>query len=172
MRRGVYAPGLTDGDLPAGYRSVPASFDELVDASGSLKPHWLPLLRELNVLDANTRAIRIEQLNARVRETGIAYDLFSDPGSAAQPWRVDLVPLIIPAEEWRDLERRLVQRARLFEHILADLYGPQNLLASGAIPHQLVFSDPSYLRPCQNLRPANGFIQFFAVDARPFDAAA
>lgn len=164
MRRGVYAPGLADGDLPAGYRSVPASFDELVDASGSLKPHWLPLLRELNVLDADTRAIRIEQLNARVRETGIAYDLFSDPGSAAQPWRVDLVPLIIPAEEWRDLERGLVQRARLFEHILTDLYGPQNLLASGAIPHQLVFSDPSYLRPCQNLRPANGFIQFFAVD--------
>ena len=48
----------------------------------------------------------MEQLNARVRETGIAYDLFSDPASATQPWRVDLVPLIIGAEEWRGLSAR------------------------------------------------------------------
>ena len=64
------------------------------------------------------------------------------------------MPLIIAPEEWRGLERALIQRARLFEGILADLYGPQRLLASGAIPHQLVFSDPSFLRPCQDLRPA------------------
>ena len=106
----------------------------------------------------------MEQLNARVRETGIAYDLFSDPASTAQPWRVDLVPLILGAEEWRELERALIQRARLFEAILADLYGPQQLLASGAIPHQLVFSDPSFLRPCQTSAAAGGFIQFFATD--------
>ena len=48
--------------------------------------------------------------------------------------------------------------------MLADLYGPQRLLASGAIPHQLVFSDPSFLRPCKNLRPAGGYLQFFATD--------
>ena len=39
----------------------------------------------------------MEQLNARVRETGIAHDLFSDPASATQPWRIDLVPLIVGA---------------------------------------------------------------------------
>ena len=50
--------------------------------------------------------------------------------------------------------------------MLADLYGPQRLLASGAIPHQLVFSDPSFLRPCQHLQPAGGYIQFFASRPR------
>ena len=48
--------------------------------------------------------------------------------------------------------------------MLADIYGSQRLLATGAIPHQLVFSDPSYLRPCQHLKPAGGYIQFFAAD--------
>ena len=42
--------------------------------------------------------------------------------------------------------------------------GPQQLLTSGAIPHQLVFSDPSFLRPCHDIRPHKGFIQFFATD--------
>ena len=66
-------------------------------ASGAVKPHWEPLLQALAALDPATRALRMEQLNARVRETGIAHDLFSDPASAAQPWRIDLVPLIIAA---------------------------------------------------------------------------
>jgi uncharacterized circularly permuted ATP-grasp superfamily protein/uncharacterized alpha-E superfamily protein len=140
------------------------AFDELIDTRGAVKPHWAPVLRELEALTPETRALRMEQINAKVRETGIAHDLFADPGSLAQPWRIDLVPLVIPADEWRWLERALVQRARLCESLLADLYGPQQLLTSGAIPHQLVFSDPSFLRPCHNLRPAHGFIQFLAAD--------
>jgi uncharacterized circularly permuted ATP-grasp superfamily protein/uncharacterized alpha-E superfamily protein len=163
MSRSAHATEPPFG-LTAQYPSAPESFDELVDGSGAVKPHWAPLLRELEALAPETRALRMEQINAKVRETGIAHDLFADPGSLAQPWRIDLVPLIIPGEEWRWLERALVQRARLFEGLLADLYGPQRLLESGAIPHQLVFSDPSFLRPCHNLRPAHGFIQFFAAD--------
>ena len=136
-------------DLTRGYLAPAGGFDEIVEGSGNIKPHWQPLLQALSTLDPATRTLRMEQLNARVRETGIAHDLFADPASPTQPWRVDLVPLIIAPAEWRALERALIQRARLFEGILADLYGPQRLLASGAIPHQLVFSDPSFLRPCQ-----------------------
>ena len=153
-----------DDDLTRGYRASAGVFDELVDASGAVRRHWEPLLHELADLAPSTRALRTEQLNARVRETGIAHDLFADPTSAAQPWRIDLVPLMVAPEEWRMLERALIQRARLFEGILADLYGPQRLLASGAIPPQLVFSDPSFLRPCHGLKPPGGYIQFFATD--------
>jgi uncharacterized circularly permuted ATP-grasp superfamily protein/uncharacterized alpha-E superfamily protein len=164
------APMLRGGDVTALYAAGVESFDELMTAAGAIKPHWQPFLGAIGALDPVTRSLRMEQLNTRVRETGIAYDLFSDPASTAQPWRVDLVPLIIAPEEWRQLERALLQRARLFEAMLTDLYGPQRLLASGAIPHQLVFSDPSYLRPCRNLRTGGGYIQFFATDvARGLD---
>ena len=95
---------FADGGLTRGYRAASGGFDELVDSSGALKPHWQPLLQALEALDPATRALRMEQLNARVRETGIAHDLFSDPASTTQPWRVDLVPLII--------SRRGMARAR------------------------------------------------------------
>jgi uncharacterized circularly permuted ATP-grasp superfamily protein/uncharacterized alpha-E superfamily protein len=172
MSRSARATETPDGDLAASYRAASGVFDELADASGALRAHWQPLLHELGSLDPATRALRMEQLNVGVRETGIAYDLFSDPASTTQPWRIDLVPLILGVEEWRALEASLVQRARLFEAMLADLYGPQTLLTSGAIPHQLVLSDPSFLRPCHNIRPRKGFIQFFATDlARGPDGA-
>lgn len=168
----AHAETAPRGDLASGYRPDGARFDEFNSASRKSVMPWQTLFEAINALDADTRLRRMEQLNTRVRETGIAHDLFSDPSTTAQPWRVDLVPLILPPAEWNVLERALLQRARLVEAVLADLYGDQNLLASGAIPHQLVFSDPSYLRPLQYLQPAKGHIQFFALDvARGPDGA-
>lgn len=115
------AQELSNGDLTAGYRPAVSGFDELMTPSGAIGAHWLPFLEALAALDPVTRSARMENLNTRVRETGIAYDLFSDPASTAQPWRVDLVPLIIAPNEWRELERGLIQRARLLEAMLADL---------------------------------------------------
>lgn len=143
MRDGsARAQTLGTGDPMRGYAPARACFDELVDSQGAVRAHWDPFLRALAACDPAARSLRTERLNARVRETGIAHDLFSDPARAAQPWRIDLVPLIIAPEEWGFLEQALLQRARLFEALLADLYGPRRLLATGAIPHQLVFSDP------------------------------
>jgi len=164
MARSARAETFSDDGLIQGYQALAGGFDELVGPTGTIKPHWEPLLAELAALSPATRSLRTEQLNARVRETGIAHDLFADPTSTAQPWRIDLVPLIVAPAEWRQLERALIQRARLFQGILADLYGPQRLLTTRAIPHQLVFSDPSFLRPCHGVEPRGGHIQFFASD--------
>ena len=58
-------------------------------------------------------AARLARLAQRVRETGIAYDIFADPNTAAQRWALDLLPVVISAHEWQGLERALIQRARL-----------------------------------------------------------
>jgi uncharacterized circularly permuted ATP-grasp superfamily protein len=158
------AETVPGGELASSYKPNRASFDEFNNASRQSVGHWQSLFDAISALDVDTRLLRMEQLNTRVRETGIAHDLFSDPSTTIQPWRVDLVPLLIPPAEWRVLEGALLQRARLLEAALADLYGDQTLLATGAIPHQLVFSDPSYLRPLQYLQPAKVHIQFFALD--------
>ena len=121
MARSARAETLSEGGLTQGYRALAGGFDELIDATGSLRPHWEPLLEELAALSPATRSLRTEQLNARVRETGITHDPFADPTSTAQPWRIDLVPLVVAPGEWRQLERALIQRARLFQGILADL---------------------------------------------------
>ena len=151
-------------DLAAGYRAEPGGYDELTGATGAIQPQWLPLLSALNALTADARNDRIERLAARVRETGIAHDLFADLNLAAPPWRVDFMPLILPAPEWRVLEAAIIQRAHLFESIVADAYGPQQLMATGQIPPSLIFNDPSFLRACHGLSSGGGFIQFFATD--------
>ncbi len=157
------ASGVAAGSIIANY--VPSGpCDELIGPDGAVGRHWQPVLAGLEALTHEQRLERIERINMRVRETGIAHDLFADPSRNLQPWRLELVPLVFPPEVWSAIEVGIKQRARLIEAVLADIYGPQETLKRGLIPPELVFNDPAYLRACQNIIPANGHIQFFAAD--------
>ena len=151
-------------DILGNYRSkLSGGYDELVDADGAVRPHWDAFLAELDRLPESDRQSRAVRLDRRVRETGIAHDIFADPNKISQRWQLDLAPVIISNSEWRDLSRALVQRARLFDAVLGDLYGEQQLLRGGLIPPELVFSDSTYLRPCHNLQRRDQ-LQFYAAD--------
>src|SRR5258706_2069667 len=82
-----------------------------------------------------------------------------------RPWQLDPIPLLIGAAEWRSLEAALIQRATLINRVLADCYGPQELIRSNFLPPALVFAQPDFLRPCYGVRPANeSFLHFYAAD--------
>jgi uncharacterized circularly permuted ATP-grasp superfamily protein/uncharacterized alpha-E superfamily protein len=146
-----------------GYRSS-APFDELVGRDGSILPHWSSVLSGLEALSHAQRLDRMARINTRVRETGIAHDVFADPTATAQPWRLDLMPLVIPAATWAGIETAVIQRARIIEALLADLYGPQHLLQRYIVPPRLVMSDPAFLRACCGIEPTGGRLQFLAID--------
>lgn len=152
-------------DLLNAYRqSQTGGYDELLDRDGTPRRHWLPFLSELGVLSDADRAQRAVRLDRRVREIGIAYDVFADPTQNSQQWQLDLVPIIFSAAEWHWLEAALVQRAELFDAVLNDLYGEQQLLRDGHLPPELVFSDSAYLRACQGVLPQAGGLRFYAAD--------
>ncbi|MCZ9335817.1 circularly permuted type 2 ATP-grasp protein, partial [Klebsiella pneumoniae] len=82
-----------------------------------------------------------------------------------RPWPVSPVPLLIGEDEWAGIAEGVVQRAALMETIVADLYGPQTLLDSGAIPAALVNGSPFFLRPLVGLAPPGGHhLHFIAID--------
>jgi uncharacterized circularly permuted ATP-grasp superfamily protein/uncharacterized alpha-E superfamily protein len=156
---------LTRSDLLDAYTSSQtASYDELLSRDGTPRRHWLPFLNELNALTDADRKAMAARLDRRVRETGIAYDIFADPTQSAQKWHLDLVPIVFSAAEWRWLDQALVQRARLFDRVLNDLYGDQQLLREGQLPPELVFSDSAYLHAVRGVLPRTGGLRFYAAD--------
>ena len=159
-------------ELLKSYRPAAGAFDELVSADGNLRTHWVTLLEGLRRIPPRDRIARASRLDRQIRETGLVHDAFADPEKLQQQWRLNLMPLVIGETEWVWLERAIGQRARLFNAILADIYGPQRLLTSGKIPPAVIFSDPSYLRACQGIIPAGGHLQFYAADlARSSDGS-
>ncbi len=152
-------------DYLAAYRRAPViGFDEAIDQNGHVRPHWQTLLSLLHAQTPVELKRRSEHLHRRVRETGIDFDIFAHPTQPAQNWRLDLAPVLISPKEWRWLEQALTQRARLMDAILRDIYGEQRLMREGLIPPELVFADPTFLRPCVGVLPQSGPLRFFAAD--------
>lgn len=160
----LQAPNVDDPLLQSYRRATSDRYDEMLAPNGDVRPHWRPLVEALGALPDADRQARAQRMDRRVRETGIAYDIFSDPNRPSQKWQLDLTPIVISSAEWKWLEAALVQRARLFDAMLNDIYGEQRLLRDGLLPPELIFSDPAYLRPCQGILPNAGGLQFYAAD--------
>jgi uncharacterized circularly permuted ATP-grasp superfamily protein/uncharacterized alpha-E superfamily protein len=151
------------------YRAQLTGFDEMIGADGSVRAHWQPLIAALERQGPSATSAISERIQRRIVENGITLDSFSDPTNAEQPWKLDLVPLIFPSDEWHIIEQAMIQRARLFEALLSDLYGPQQMLTEGLVPSELVFNDPAYLRPMHGIQTSSKRLMFMAVDlARDF----
>jgi len=150
----------------ASYIADPRRYDELLDASGAVRPHWRPLIERLTDDDARAVARRGLELTRRlIVENGVTYNVYADPQGADRPWALDPVPLVLPAAEWLTLESGLAQRARVLDALLADLYGPQRLLAEGIVPPELVFGHPNFLWPCHGVVPKGGnWLPVYAAD--------
>ena len=80
-------------------------------------------IASLSELGPDELARRWKTARQRIRENGVTYNVYGDPLGMDRPWNLDAIPLLISPQEWRRLETGLIQRARLLNLILADLYG-------------------------------------------------
>lgn len=151
--------------LSTGYPKTSGVYDEMLSSSGVLRPQWDPFVGALSGLGAEELAHRWQTARQRIRENGVTYNVYGDPLGMDRPWNLDAIPLIIPPAEWSELEAGLIQRARLLNQILVDLYGPQQLLLGGHLPPALVFANPGFWRPCHGMPvPGNQYLHLLAVD--------
>ena len=147
------------------YTPQPNTFDELVAPDGSIRPHWQDFLKDFSNLDAPQRRRVHETATRLLKDDGVTYLAEKNGQQTNRPWQLDLFPVVISQEEWQQLEQGLIQRARLLNHILSDLYGPQQLLKNGALPAAVVFGNPQFLQPCHGVPvPGGTHLHFLAFD--------
>ena len=152
-------------DFISGYAPSPQGFDELKSAEGSVRPHWGPLVEGISALGVEGLRERRESARQLLREHGVTYNVYADGQSAERTWELDVLPFVIDAAEWVQLEAGLIQRTRLLNLVLADIYGPQRLLKDGLIPPALLHANPGFLRCCHGIRPPRDlFLTLHAVD--------
>ncbi|MDO7898078.1 circularly permuted type 2 ATP-grasp protein [Pseudomonas citrulli] len=152
-------------DLLDRYPLTPGTYHELLDDSGTVRPHWRRLLDQLQRSTPAQLVQRQALLARQIQENGVTYNVYADPKGADRPWELDLLPHIIDAREWKHLSAGIAQRARLLNAVLADLYGPQRLIREGLLPAELVFGHNHFLWPCQGIAPPDAsFLHLYAVD--------
>src|SRR5215471_15594030 len=105
------------------YPVVSGAFDEMQQGPGALRPHWRHLVESLQQLGRQELQLRWESGRRIIRDHGVTYSTYGDPQGLERPWGLDFVPLLITGQEWARIEAGMIQRSRLFNLILADIYG-------------------------------------------------
>jgi uncharacterized circularly permuted ATP-grasp superfamily protein/uncharacterized alpha-E superfamily protein len=142
-----------------------ATYDELSADGVTPRPHWAHLMNSLRAIGPEDLKRRCERAERSIRENGITYNIYSDPLGVNRPWKIDIVPLLLAADEWRYIEAGIIQRAQLLNLLLKDLYGPQHLVMQGHFPAALLYANPAFLRPLVGVPvPAQSYLHMLAVD--------
>jgi uncharacterized circularly permuted ATP-grasp superfamily protein len=140
-------------------------FDELRTADGGLRPAWQQFFTHLGAAGFADLDRRAAMLARQIRDDGVTYNVYRPDGGGERPWSLDLLPLVIGADEWALIEQGVAQRARLLNAVMRDVYGPQRLLRESFLPPALVYGHPGYLRPLAGFTPADGvYLHIIAFD--------
>ncbi|APH73040.1 circularly permuted type 2 ATP-grasp protein [Aquibium oceanicum] len=157
--------GAPPGPLAAGYRPVPGIHDEMMDASGEVRPLWRKLVGGLETLGPDALISRFGRADQYLRDAGVYYRVYGDDAEQERAWPLAHVPLLIGEDEWAQISSALAQRAELLEEIVADIYGANRLVAEGLLPPSLIASNPEFLRPLVGVVPASGnYLHFCAFE--------
>lgn len=149
------------GRVPAAGAFGSTSFDEFVNATGEVRSAWRELADLVGERGRDGMDRLRDVLRGLVDNDGITYieidrhgETVTDSHGMAMPgpWHLDGIPLVVSAEDWQTLEAGVVQRSRLLDAVLRDLYGEQRALTSGILPPELLFGHPGYIRAARGIQ--------------------
>jgi uncharacterized circularly permuted ATP-grasp superfamily protein len=140
------------------YVPVEGFADELFSAPGAPRPYAEDLISTLDAMGRVTLVDLGRRRDEIFRQQGITFAISGPDGSGVQdrPFPLDLVPRIIPAGEWEEIERGLAQRLRALNAFIDDVYHGREIVREGIVPWELVLGSPQFRRAVHNVRPPGG----------------
>ncbi len=121
-------------------------FDEMFAEPGVPRPHYAKLLERFREMDRDEFERKRALAASTFLSQGVTFTVYNDEQGTERIFPFDLLPRIIPADEWERVERGLVQRITALNLFLHDIYHEQNILRDGVIPKQIVW-EAAHFRP-------------------------
>ena len=127
-----------------------AAYDEMHDAGGGVREHYRAYAKWLQQQPRETMAARREEAEVIFRRVGITFAVYGakdeDGAGTERLIPFDLIPRIIPAAEWREIERGLRQRVVALNRFVHDVYHDQEILKAGVVPADPVLANAQFRR--------------------------
>src|SRR5262249_30826765 len=119
-------------------------------------------LGELNVGAYNKR---VRMADVTFRNQGITFTVYSDKRGVEKIFPFDLIPRIVPHNEWDVIERGLVQRITALNHFCQDVYHERKIFRDKVIPPELVLGAKMFRREMSHVNvPRNIYIHICGTD--------
>jgi uncharacterized circularly permuted ATP-grasp superfamily protein len=131
-------------------------YDELVGPDGAPRPAARALWDHLAELGPEVLVERQEAADREIRNIGVTFTVYDEGVGVDRPWPFDIIPRIIPRDQWKVIESGLVQRLAALNLFIDDCYHDQRAVREGIVPADLVAGSPNFRRECMGVDPPGG----------------
>lgn len=135
-------------------------FDEMQVDSATVRDHYQTYQRWLTRQPGDVMRSRREEAEMIFRRVGITFAVYGakdEDGSGTErliPF--DLIPRVIPAHEWSELEDGLTQRVTALNRFIHDVYHGQEIIKAGVVPPEQVFQNAQFRPEMMGVDVAGG----------------
>lgn len=133
-------------------------YDELFERPGIIRSDFSDLAEGLDQLGREAILRRQSAAEAALLRAGITFTLRQegDDSDTERIFPFDIIPRIINAREWKQIEKGIIQRLTALNLFLSDIYGEQKIVRDGVVPEYLIKSCPDFRPACIGLSPPRG----------------
>jgi uncharacterized circularly permuted ATP-grasp superfamily protein len=124
------------------------SFDEMHATPTTVREHYRGYDQWLAQQPRDVMRSRREEAEMIFRRVGITFAVYGakdEDGSGTErliPF--DLIPRVIPAHEWREMEKGLAQRVNALNRFIHDVYHGQEIIKAGIVPAEQVLKNAQF----------------------------
>jgi uncharacterized circularly permuted ATP-grasp superfamily protein len=129
---------------------------------GTIREHYRPFADWLARTPPARIAQKREEAERAFQRVGITFAVYGEDTGTERLIPFDLVPRIIPRDEWAMLERGLQQRVAALNAFLDDIYHDQRILADGRVPRERVLGNAQYRPEMHGMRVPGGIYAHIA----------
>jgi uncharacterized circularly permuted ATP-grasp superfamily protein len=129
---------------------------------GTARSHYLRYGDWLKQQPADRLAQKRAEADALFHRVGITFAVYGQEEGAERLIPFDIVPRVLPLEEWVRLESGLKQRVHALNAFIHDIYHEQQILKAGIVPAEQVLCNPQYRPEMQGVDVPGGIYAHIA----------
>jgi uncharacterized circularly permuted ATP-grasp superfamily protein len=124
------------------------SFDEMQVTNDTVREHYRSYQRWLSLQPQDVMRSRREEAEMIFRRVGITFAVYGakdeDRSGTERLIPFDLIPRVIPADEWGEMERGLRQRVTALNRFIHDVYHEQEIIRADIVPADQIFKNAQF----------------------------
>ncbi len=97
-----------------------------------------------------------DEINELLRRYGVKFGIYKNGVFNEQFFPFDPIPRVITSDDFKSIEKGLVQRVNALNKFLFDIYHEKSIVKEGIIPENFIYISKGYLAQCEGITPKNG----------------
>ena len=115
-------------------------YDELLCGPGDPRPFAVDLVDRLSRLGLGDLHCRQAAAEAALLQSGITFNVYDEGEATERIIPFDLIPRVIPSEDWVTVEAGLIQRITALNLFIGDIFHDRRIVEEGVIPPEFLLT--------------------------------